>query len=75
MSKMFGFDSFKDYCSSSMNKIKRNNKNTEDKDIFLLFMLHLNSHKNFEIVCRAVDIPENRYQIKNFRVDITVNGK
>lgn len=33
-----------------------------------------NSHKNFEIICQAVDILNNEYQIYDFKVYITVRG-
>lgn len=33
-----------------------------------------NSHKNFEIICKAVDVLENQYNIKNFKVYITIKG-
>ncbi|AQX12417.1 glycosyltransferase [Elizabethkingia meningoseptica] len=45
------------------------------KDEFsFIFAASPNSHKNFEVICKAADILENRYHIKNFRVYLTVKG-
>ncbi|MDV3550375.1 glycosyltransferase [Elizabethkingia anophelis] len=76
MSKMFGFDSSKIIVAPPHRiKSKEIIKNTEDKEVFsFIYAASPNSHKNFEIICRAVDILENHYQIKNFRVHITVDG-
>ncbi|KUY16971.1 glycosyltransferase [Elizabethkingia miricola] len=76
MSKMFRFDPSKIIVAPPHRiKLKEIIKNTEDKDIFsFIYAASPNSHKNFEIVCRAVDIIENHYQIKSFKVYITVNG-
>ncbi|WP_236612706.1 glycosyltransferase [Elizabethkingia meningoseptica] len=35
---------------------------------------HLIVIKTFEIICKAVDILENQYNIKNFKVYITIKG-
>jgi glycosyltransferase involved in cell wall biosynthesis len=44
-------------------------------DIFtFLFAGSPDSHKNFEIICKAADILENQYGISNFKVSITVKG-
>ena len=34
-----------------------------------------NNHKNFEVICRAVEILENRYRITDFCVYITIDGE
>lgn len=40
-----------------------------------LFAGSPNSHKNFEVLCRAVDLLENAWGISNFTVRITVKGQ
>ncbi|WP_278551581.1 glycosyltransferase family 4 protein [Elizabethkingia bruuniana] len=76
MSEMFGFESSKIIVAPPHRiKSKEIIKNTEDKEVFsFIYAASPNSHKNFEIICRAVDILENHYQIKNFKVHITVDG-
>ncbi|AJW64746.1 Glycosyl transferases group 1 [Elizabethkingia miricola] len=76
MSRMFGFDSSKIIVAPPHRiKSKEIIKNTEDKAVFsFIYAASPNSHKNFEVICQAVDILENHYQIKNFRVHITVDG-
>ncbi len=76
MSKMFKFESAK-IIVAPPHRIKSQEiiKNTENKEVFsFIYPASPNSHKNFEIICRAVDILENHYQLKNFRVHITVDG-
>lgn len=34
-----------------------------------------NKHKNFEVICKAVEILENQYHIKDIQMYITVSGK
>jgi len=45
-----------------------------DKAISFIYAASPNPHKNFEVICRAVDILENHYHIRDFKVYITVRG-
>lgn len=51
------------------------NKEIDYKGVYqFLFAGSPNSHKNFEIICQAAKILITEYNIKDFKVSITVNG-
>lgn len=45
-----------------------------NKSISFIYAASPNPHKNFEVICQAVDILENHYHIRDFKVYITVHG-
>lgn len=52
----------------------RESVRTENSVYSFVFAGSPNSHKNFECICRAVEILENKYNIHNFAVYLTVKG-
>ncbi|MBP3942157.1 glycosyltransferase family 4 protein [Sphingobacteriaceae bacterium WQ 2009] len=48
--------------------------NALSQKVSFIFAGSPNSHKNFEIICRAVALLNDQYKLKNFEVFITVKG-
>lgn len=77
LSKMFGIDPKKiivarpkiDDSAIILSEIKKSKEDYE-----FLFAGSPNSHKNFEVICKAAQILAEENKIKNFRVSITVKG-
>lgn len=59
--------------SPTFKPAKISHKETSDSYTFL-FAGSPNSHKNFEIICKAINILEKEYNISNFKAYITVKG-
>src|SRR5690606_16760117 len=51
-------------------------KHEEDSwDYTFMFPAAADSHKNFQVICRACQILESQYKRKDFKVRLTVSGK
>ncbi|NGM64056.1 glycosyltransferase [Sphingobacterium sp. SGR-19] len=54
--------------------IQRATNTSQGKVKSFIYAASANIHKNFEVICRAVDILENQYGITDFQVYLTVRG-
>lgn len=59
---------------SHVNKGQMPEKYPADGKYTFIFAASANSHKNFQVICRAVEILEKRYSLDNFRVLLTLKG-
>ncbi len=54
--------------------IKQRVKVDRERGDTFIYAASPNNHKNFEVICQAVDILNNEYQIDDFKVYITIRG-
>lgn len=76
MSKMFNFNPKQIIIAPpNFEKPEIISLKMDDSEVYtFIYAASPNSHKNFEIICKAVDVLENQYNIKNFKVYITIKG-
>lgn len=75
MSKMFALNPKRIIVAPPQSKIVELNRQFPlNEEFSFVFAGSPNSHKNFEVICQAVDILENELKMNKFKVYITVKG-
>ncbi|NAW51342.1 glycosyltransferase [Elizabethkingia argentiflava] len=78
MSQMFGVNPEKIIVAPPSSPKKLEGRPLPDilttQDFSFIFAASPNSHKNFEVICRAVEIIHHQHHLRNFQVYITLKG-